>query len=233
VCAECGANYVGDGLRDYICPTYHAGPDSKCHNNLRFRREDAHIQVFDLLREELLCDAAIARGKRYVESVLKQRERDENAAAKDAESGVDVSRLDKEAAELRGMSLRPGALAAGLAEIEKERQELLTRAVGKRDRSEGRARQLLERMPEIVAGYRAQVQRALTLLAKPEVVEVAREATRRMLENGRITLAPNAQRTAVTGPVLLRGLGEQMVEMAGLQRHCCKPNGSGGPLRAL
>ena len=109
---------------------------------------------------------------------------------------------------------------AGLAEIEKERQELLTKAVGKRDRSEGRARQWLARIPEVVTGYRGpQVQRALAVLAKPEVVEVACEATRRMLADGRITLVPNAERTAVAGLVHLRGLDQQMLEFAGFQRH--------------
>jgi hypothetical protein len=65
----------------------------------------------------------------------------------------------------------------------------------------------------------AQMQRALAVLAKPEVVEVAREATRRMLADGRITLVPNAERTAVAGLVHLRGLDQQMLEFAGFQRH--------------
>jgi hypothetical protein len=66
------------------------------------------------------------------------------------------------------MGLRPAALAAGLAEIEKERAELLAKAAGKRDQKDGRARQLLARMPELVRGYGAQVQRAIAVLAKPE-----------------------------------------------------------------
>ena len=118
VCGECGSNYIGYGRRDYVCPAHTAG---HCGNDLRFRRDDAHIAVFDLLREQVPSESAIARGKKYNKAVLKEREQQEHAAAKDAESGVDVSRLDKEAAELRAMGLRPAALAAGLAEIEKER----------------------------------------------------------------------------------------------------------------
>jgi hypothetical protein len=224
VCGKCGSNYIGDGRRDYVCPAHTAG---HCDNNLRFRREDAHIAVFDLLKEQVLSERAIARGKSYVEAVLKEREQQGSAAAKDAESGVDVSRLDKEAADVRAMGLRPAALAAGLAEIEKERAELLAKAGGKRDQKDGRARQLLARMPDLVRAYRAQVQRAIAVLTKPEAVDTGREAMRRMLEEGRITLAPNPSFTAVAGPVYLKELGEHVLELAGLQRRC-KPSGSGG-----
>ncbi|MDB6015062.1 MAG: hypothetical protein JWL65_7312 [Gammaproteobacteria bacterium] len=151
VCGKCGSNYIGDGRRDYVCPAHTAG---HCDNNLRFRREDAHIAVFDLLKERVLSERAIARGKSYVEAVLKEREQQDSAAAKDAESGVDVSRLDKEAPDVRAMGLRPAALAAGLAEIDKERAELLAKAGGKRDQKDGRARQLLARMPDLVRAYR-------------------------------------------------------------------------------
>jgi hypothetical protein len=119
-------------------------------------------------------------------------------------------------------------LAAGLAEIEKERTELLAKAAGRRDQKESRARQLLARMPELVRVYRTQVQRAIAVLAKPEAVEDARESTRRRLVDGRITLAPSPERTAVAGPVQLKELGEHTLELAGWQRRC-KPSDSGGP----
>jgi hypothetical protein len=59
------------------------------------------------------------------------------------------------------------------------------------------------------------------------------EATRRVLTEGRITLSPTPDHTAVTGPVQLVGLGEHMLELAGWQRKlrglaACKPSGSGG-----
>jgi hypothetical protein len=87
-------------------------------------------------------------------------------------------------------------------------------------------------MPDLVRGYRAQVQRAIAVLAKPEAVEDGRESMRRLLEDGRITLARNSSHTSVAGPVYLKELGEHVLELAGLQRRC-KPYGSGGPLRAL
>jgi len=128
--------------------------------------------------------------------VLKEREQQEHVAAKDVAPGVDVSRLDKGAAELRAMGRLPAALAADLAEIEKEHAELLAKAAGKRDQKDGR------------------------------------ESMRRLLEDGRITLAPNPSHTALAGPVYSKELGEHVLELAGLQR-CCMPSGSGGPLRAL
>jgi hypothetical protein len=60
-------------------------------------------------------------------------------------------------------------------------------------------------MPDLVRGYRAQVQRAIAVLAKPEAVEDGRESMRRLLEDGRITLAPNPSHTAVAGPVYFEG----------------------------
>jgi site-specific DNA recombinase len=81
VCGECGSNYIGDGRRDYVCPAHTAGHGG---NDLRFRRDDAHVAVFDLLRERVLSESAIARGKKYIESVPKEREQREHAAAKDA-----------------------------------------------------------------------------------------------------------------------------------------------------
>jgi len=64
------------------------------------------------------------------------------------------------------------------------------------------------------------VQRAIAVLAKPEAVDDDHELMRRMLEDGRITLVPNPSHTAVAGPVYLKELGEHVLELAGLQRHC-------------
>jgi hypothetical protein len=156
---------------------------------------------------------------------------------KAAASGVEVSRLDNEAAALRTMNLRPAVLTAGLAEIEKERAELLARAAGKRDQKEGRARQMLSRTPELVRAYRTQVQQAAKLLAREDVVAEASEAVRRLLADGRIVLAPSADHTAVVGPVHFKELGDHVLELAGWQRNRRdindKLSGSGGPLRAL
>ncbi len=130
------------------------------------------------------------------------------------------------------MALRPAAMTAAVAEIEKERAELLAKASGKRDQHESRARQMLARLPELVERYRQQIQQAITVLADENVVHGAREETRRLLVGGRITLAPNTAHTAVTGPVQLVGLGEHVLQLAGWQRQrragSCKLSGSGG-----
>ena len=135
---------------------------------------------------------------------------------------------------MRRMNLRPSALAASLAEIEGERQEIMARATRGRTGAENRARQLLSRLPEIVSAYRRQVENAVKVLARVEVVEDAREATRRLLVEGRIILAPNLDRTAVAGPVHFKTLGAHVLETAGWTRKVGeghKLNGSGGPLR--
>jgi hypothetical protein len=113
---------------------------------------------------------------------------------------------------------------------------LLSKATGKRDQRESRARQLLARMPEIVRAYRQQLQQALKVLANDKLVHDARETARRLLVDGQIVLAPTRDHSAVTGPVRLVGLGEHVLELAGWQRRHraladCKPSGSGGMIR--
>ena len=89
---------------------------------------------------------------------------------------------------------------------------------------ERRAERLLARLPDIVDSYRKQVERAVKVLAKPEVVADVSEALRRLLVDGRITLIPNEDRTGVVGPVHLLELGDHVLQLAGLQRM---------PIRAL
>jgi hypothetical protein len=49
-------------------------------------------------------------------------------------------------------------------------------------------------------------------------VHEAREATRNLLEEGRIALQPNAQRTPLVGTVRLKGLAAQVLNMAGVNK---------------
>ena len=130
VCGTCGANYVGYGKLDYACPSH---TSDNCGNDLRFRRGDIHVATFYLLKEHLLSDDRVERARQRLEALLKQREREEELAARQAAKGVDLRKLDKEMADLHRMGLRPAALAAGLAEIEREKQELLAKAAGHRD----------------------------------------------------------------------------------------------------
>jgi len=226
VCAECGSNLIGDGRTDYVCPAH---TSNNCKNDMRFRREDAHLAVFDLMREELLSDKQIALGQKYAEQVLRERAKEEDQATQDAASGVDVKRLDEEIKQLRNMPLRPAALAAAIAEIEKERDGLLAKATGKREMRDNRARKLLARMPEIVRAYRQQLQQAMKVIADPRLVHDARETTRRLLVDGQIALAPTKDHKGVTGPVRLVNLGDHVLQLAGWQRtKAVSQIGSGG-----
>lgn len=224
VCDVCGSNYIGDGRLDYVCPAHTAG---HCENNLRFRRDDAHKAMFDLMQRELLDPAGIERSRKIVEAELKEQLESEAAAASAGEVGAAMRRLDAEAAELRKMKLRPAALAAGLAAIDQERQQLQARAAGRRDGKAARARQLLARMPELADRYRTLMGEAVKVLAREEAVHDARELARRLLVDGSIRLAPNAAGTAVAGPVRLQQMGKHVMELAGMARHV---GGRGAPV---
>jgi hypothetical protein len=102
------------------------------------------------------------------------------------------------------MRLRPAAIAAGLAAIEKERADLQARARGNPGASGTRARRLLSRLPEIVSEYRKLVRNGIKSLAKrwrrpakpPE-----------LLIDGQIVLKPTLDRTQVAGDVRFLDLG--------------------------
>lgn len=62
-----------------------------CENDIRFRCQDAHVAVFDLLHEEVLNDGQIALGQHYIGNMLKEREPAEGLAARDAVSGAAIA----------------------------------------------------------------------------------------------------------------------------------------------
>jgi hypothetical protein len=103
---------------------------------MRFRRDDANTALFDLFQKELLSKEQIAIGRARIEHELKQRAKDEERAQRDAADGADVRKLNHELKALQKMALRPAAMAAAVAEIEKERAELLAWASGKQDKRE-------------------------------------------------------------------------------------------------
>ena len=86
----------------------------------------------------------------------------------------------------------------------------------------------------MVKDYRALMQQATKALTGRDMVESARDIPRRQLDEGRITLAPNANHTGVAGPVQLRELRNHVLELAGWQREIRGPSGSqNGPVNSM
>jgi hypothetical protein len=132
---------------------------------------------------------------------------------------AEIRRLDEQAVTVRSMDLRPATIAAELAAIERERAELLARARGNRGAGGTRARRLIARLPEIVEAYRKLVQAGIKSLASIEAVEEVHQATRELLVDGHIVLAPSPDRTHVVGDVRWVELGEHVLTLAGFARH--------------
>ena len=126
------------------------------------------------------------------------------------------------------MNLSPTAVNAAFAAIDRERAELVAGARDNRGVQENRARLTLGRLPETVEEYRYLIRHETKSLAQLDAVEQVREATRKLLVDGRIVLAPSVDRTQMTGSVHFKELGEHVLELAGWQRRPIKPNGSGG-----
>lgn len=56
----------------------------------------------------------------------------------------------------------------------------------------------------------------MRVMASPEHVEDAKNATRQLIEGDHIALRPAASHKAVEGHVTLRGLGSHVLQLAGL-----------------
>ena len=131
------------------------------------------------MRTNSLLVSALALS--YIEHALKERQRTAEPHTRDAERGADLNRRNEKLRAPHKMPQRPAAFAAAIAEIEKERAELLAEAAGQCDQREGRTRQPLARIPKTVAEYRGYIQHAISVLADDNAVNIAREATRRLL----------------------------------------------------
>jgi site-specific DNA recombinase len=234
VCGVCGSNYVADGRLDWMCPAH---TSNHCSNDLRFRRDEIQDAVFALLSEHLTSATTIANGRKAIEAQLQEEHAREQQTLTAAADSAAMSKLDEQARALKRMNLPPAVLHAALSASEREREELLAAAAKKASAPTERAKRLLSRLPEITASYQKLVACGARVLAEPADVAEAGEALRTMLIDGRITLVPNAEHTAVIGPVHFKGLGDYVLEMAGCQRRVRdrKPNeikkkliGSGG-----
>jgi Recombinase zinc beta ribbon domain len=214
-CGCCGANMIGDGRTDYICPGYSSGA---CANDLRTRREPVHQAVFDVLKDHLLSPAALAAGEQYVQAVLREREREEAAAARAAADGKPVKRIDANIAALQALDLPDDVKSMAIAKLEAQRAEIVAGvqpAVGKRAVT---AAQLVARMPQIASAYCTAVENAMKVLTDVKAVALAREGVRKLLVDGCIVVTPDAEHAALTGTVRFKELGEHVLETAGIRR---------------
>ena len=201
-----------------MCPSHSFGGAAACDFDLRFRRSAIDAAVFGALEQTLLSDDAMARATAYVRSVLKDRPRDEAAAGSAAGRSAELTKLDGQEAALRGLALPAAAMAAALAAIDRERADILERANESRTRPQRRAERLIARLPIIVGEMRELIGTGIRSLSTPERITTAREATRKLLEGGKIAVKPNGDHTAVVGEVSFEALGTHLLEIAGIRR---------------
>jgi site-specific DNA recombinase len=215
VCSQCGSNYIGDSRTDYVCPAFTA---NSCTNSIRFRRDDIHEQVFELLTSHLLSEESLARGRADIEAQLREAmKREEQALVAAADSSA-MAALDEQTTQLRKLKLAPRTLQVAIAAIEREREELLGQAAKRATAPSDRAKRLLSRLPEITAHYHKLVAQGVKALSDPAAVTEAAEAVRSLLVDGRITLSPNATRDGVMGTVQFKELGDYVLHMNGIAR---------------
>jgi hypothetical protein len=170
------------------------------------------------LKEHLVNEEAIARGRADLEAELREQQREEDADIRKATQSESMRNLDKQEADLRALNLDPAAEGTALAALERKREELRALASGSIAQRMIRAQRLLSRMPAIVNSYRELVEGAMTPLTDPRAVFAAREAIRRPLVENNILLEPNADHSALVGTVRFVQLGDQILELAGAKR---------------
>jgi hypothetical protein len=150
-----------------------------------------------------------------LEPELREQQREEEAAIRNATQSRPMRSLDKQEADLRALNLEPAAEDAALAALERKREELRALASGSIAQRMSRAQRLLSRRPAILNTYRELIEGAMKALTDPRGVFAAREAIRRLLVENNILLERNADHSALVGTVRFVELGEQILELAG------------------
>jgi DNA invertase Pin-like site-specific DNA recombinase len=214
-CGLCGANYIGDSGRDFICPGHKPGA---CTNDMRVRREAVNEAVYSALKSHLLSEDSIERSRRLLLEHFKAMEREEKSAVLKRGQASEIRKLDKQIAEARATDWPKVAKDAAIAAFEGERAALLEQAGGKVGDRLVAAHAVLAKIPAMVEDYRQTVEAGLKVLADPKNVSKARELVRGWLVDGKIVLTPDAGHTEVAGPLELAGLEHRWLQMAGLRR---------------
>jgi site-specific DNA recombinase len=214
-CGVCGANYIGDSARDYVCPGHKPGA---CSNDMRVRRDAVNEAVYAVVKSHLLSQDAIARTRRELEAHFKALEREEEVALRKGANSKALLKLDKQIAEVRSNDWPQSAKAAAISAFEGEREAITSRTKGAAGERTNRARALLAKVPAMVEDYRRTVETGFKVLAEPKNVSKARELLRGWLMNGTIVLTPNVAHTAIVGRVEFAGLEEQFLNWAGFKR---------------
>jgi len=214
---SCGSSYIGHGKNLYHCAGNHA---NNCTNDLRFNREEAHDAVHGMLKDHLKSPRQLELAQSQVLAWLREEERAEADKARGIETGSDVKKLDAQLAALRKLSLPPAAMAAAVDAIETERAALIAARTGSRSANGSRVKKLMARIPQIMERYVTKLDEGARALSNQGAVADAREAARNLLLTGSIVLKPMTRDgvAGVSGLVELKGLGEHLLELAGLQR---------------
>jgi hypothetical protein len=92
------------------------------------------------------------------------------------------------------------------------------RATTKDARPASKALDVAARLPKLMSEYRTQVESALKEFSHPDKVSRAREATRRLIDGGRVVLKPTKDGRTAQGSVRLKGFGDHLLSMAGVNK---------------
>ncbi|HLA72848.1 MAG TPA: zinc ribbon domain-containing protein [Steroidobacteraceae bacterium] len=231
VCGECGANFIGNGLRDYVCANVRV---HACKNGVRFLRDEVEQKVYELLRAKLYDKRAIADAqaefRRLVDDFEKSRQSVPGTVT------VDMRQFNSEIEAMNQLA-RAGKLSGETAQtfieqIELRRRVAVEQAAEKGTKVAQRALKVADALPEFMKKYASRVQHALKVFSDAAYVHEAREATRDQIEGGMIKLSPTTDRKALKGVVRLKGLGGFMLQTAPVLKTAGKAgrglNGSGG-----
>lgn len=158
VCDLCGSNLQVNGSMSYICPTHNSGD---CKNDLRFKRADIEAAKLEILRDELLRPESIKAEMRRIEGLLKDQEREERAAMRQASGDSELRRIESKIASVRKLNLGSAAELAAIRELESEREALTARAARKQSPALREARQMLAQLPRIAVTFDKQLEATL------------------------------------------------------------------------
>ena len=188
-CAACGAAVVAINAQRYGCSARKDRGPSVCPSGATVRREALERRLLAVLREDLLAPAALAEVRAEVRRLLREHARAASSGQEAAQGRLQA--LQGEIARLVDAIAAVGiseALQARLAAAEAERAAL------QRQQQIAPAAGALQRIPDVLARYRAQVmdlQRVLTEGIDPADLARTRALLAEML--GTVTIGRDAE----------------------------------------
>jgi DNA invertase Pin-like site-specific DNA recombinase len=222
-CGNCGANFVANGVRDYVCPYVRTGACKPADGRKsvpprRFRRDAVNQNMVALLKQELTSKDAIARAQSDFRAAIEQHAEMRKKAKAVTALPAEIAELDARIAKLRARlkkgdpELADDDLQALIQRNEAKKKAATDALEAKHGAAQDETMITLKNLPALMKDYERKIEDALKVFANPKSVHIAREAIRGMIDGGRVHMKASADGSGLEGQLVIRGIGAQVLK---------------------